>query len=318
MLSCLESFDAGSTMYMGMRGKSVVSRRCGFGAGGGERKAFTLVELLVSISVVSFVAAILLPVLSAARRRARFVICANNQRWIVQAANLFAADNDGFYPESVATLGTIKDFWNWQEPMMLVGYTARSPRMHRSVSAYLRAYISNANVLYCPGAPGRYKYLRQAWDAGDEWDNPETPVGTDPLSGTYCLYWSYVGRLQGRNHFFYGPQSSTASPSQSRLLVTDYFGYDHYRSPRAYGSSERFSGASVTEGTLLSSPYWSGRSGAAAPEINLHAGYIDGRVETWRASDSVAMKVIVDPKTGEPYRPGIGPGEFYLPENALR
>ncbi|UCG50345.1 MAG: type II secretion system protein, partial [Phycisphaerales bacterium] len=84
-----------------MRGKSVVSRRRGFDTGGGERKAFTLVELLVSISVVSFVAAILLPALSAARRRARFVICANNQRQIVQAVNLCAADNDGFYPESV-------------------------------------------------------------------------------------------------------------------------------------------------------------------------------------------------------------------------
>ena len=296
----------------------MVSRRRGFDAAGGERKAFTLVELLVSISVVSFVAAILLPVLSAARRRARFVVCGNNQRQIVQAVNVFAADNDGFYPESVATLGTIDHFWNWQEPMMLIGYTARSPRMHRSVSAYLRAYISSANVFHCPGAPARYKYLRQAWEAGDEWDNPETPVRTDPLSGTYCLYWGYTGRLERRDHLFYGPQSSAASPSQSRLLVTDYFGHDHYRSPQAYGSSERFAGASVTEGTLLSSSYWSGRSGAPArPEIKLHAGYTDGRVETWQASDAVAMKVIVDIKTGEPYRPGIGPGKFYLPENAL-
>ena len=50
---------------------------------------------------------------------------------------------------------------------MLTGYRARSPRMHRSMSAYLRGYIEDADTMYCPGAPKKYRYLQDSWDAGD-------------------------------------------------------------------------------------------------------------------------------------------------------
>lgn len=284
-----------------------------------RNRGFTLIELLVVISVISVMAGILLPALSKARDQARKLLGANNQHQIVNAVSFFAADNDQKYPESVATIGA--EWWNWQEPMMLTGYRARSPRMHRSMSAYLRGYIEDASTMYCPNAPERYKYLQEAWNAGDDWDNPQTTPVKDPVSGTYCFYWNYTGYLEGRDYLFKGPRNSAGGSWQSKLLVSDYFGYDHQRNPNSYGSCERFPRASITEGTLLSSAYWSDKSCdvRGAPKIELQAGYTDGHVENFSASDTVTMRVIKVPETGEPYPvgDGVGPGIFYLPRQAL-
>lgn len=285
-----------------------------------RNRGFTLIELLVVISVISVMAGILLPVLSKARHQARKLLGANNQHQVVRAVSFFAADNDQKYPESVATIGA--EWWNWQEPMMLTGYRARSPRMHRSMSAYLRGYIEDADTMYCPNAPRRYKYLQEVWNAGDDWDNPQTTPVKDPVSGTYCFYWNYTGYLEERDYLFKGARNSAGGNWQSKLLVSDYFGYDHQRNPNSYGSCERFPGASITEGTLLSSAYWSDKGSVvqSAPDIKLQAGYSDGHVENFSASDTVAMRVIKVPETSEPYPggDGVGPGVFYLPRQALQ
>ena len=283
-----------------------------------QRRGFTLVELLAVISIIALLMGILTPALSKARTQARRMLGISNQRSIVRAVNLYAMDNDALYPESVATVGP-EGYWNWQEPMKLVGYSTRSPRIHRSMSAYLRTYIEKGRSIYCPGAPRQFKYLEETWAAGDSWDNPDTPMRTDPLSGTYCLYWNYTGYLEDKEYLFEGPRRSTGGRGQSKLLVSDYFGYDYYESPNAYGSCEKFKGAVAAKGTMLISGYWAGRgvSSSPKPQIRLSAGYVDGHVESYSSSDTAAMRVIWKPDIGEPYPHGIGPGEFYLPQAAL-
>jgi len=170
---------------------------------GDEKRGFTLIELLVVISVISVLMAILLPSLRKVRRQANAIVAANNQKEIVSATTIFASDNNERYPESVATVG-FGNNWNWSDPTKLTGNTHRSPGVHRAMSEYLRSYIPDARTMYCPNAPQRYKYLQQAWDAGDAWDYPDDEsFSTDPVGGTYCFYWNYTGhrlcrRSQGR------------------------------------------------------------------------------------------------------------------------
>lgn len=66
-----------------------------------RRAAFTLVELLVVISVVSLLIALLLPALSLARETAMSVNCLSQMRQIGLGLRLYLNDNDQLYPYGV-------------------------------------------------------------------------------------------------------------------------------------------------------------------------------------------------------------------------
>ena len=273
------------------------------------------------ISIISLLMAILVPSLRKVRQQARAVVAAQNQKEIVSATTIFASDNNERFPESVATVGT-GNSWNWSDPTKLTGNKHRSPGIHRAMSEYLKSYIPDARTMYCPNAPQRYKYLQQAWDAGDDWDYPEDDTfSRDPVGGTYCFYWNYTGYVGGRKVVFKGPQGpASGGRNFSKLIVSDYFGYDHWRSPWSHGSCEQFEGAEINPETWLLSAYWF-REGDIEdpPDIELRAGYTDGHVETYSPSDTVPMKVSNNADGTTPYPDGYGSyGIFFLPRNALQ
>src|SRR5688572_25786116 len=65
-----------------------------------KRRGFTLVEILVVLAIITLLAAILLPVLSAVRASGRSAACIANLRQLGQAMQQYTGDND-HYPRGL-------------------------------------------------------------------------------------------------------------------------------------------------------------------------------------------------------------------------
>ena len=280
-----------------------------------NQSAFTLIELLVILAIIILLISILIPSIMRAKEYARSVINANNQRQIIYGVTIYGTDNKNRCPDSVATTG-FGSLWNWSEPTKLISSFPRSIKHYRSVSTYLGSYLSEAETMYCANAPRPpHKYLDRAWQEGEQWDNPDTLMLQDPLGGTFCYYWSYIGYLEGSSTTFRGPKSLSDAHPNSQILVSDYFGYDHWRSPKAYSSCERFYSSRKVQETWLLSSYWAGPAEEESlnPDIPLRAGYLDGHVGVYDSHNLRKMRVSLTPDGSVPYPDGVGPGIFFLP-----
>jgi len=84
---------------------------CGLNTGHRQRRAgrgFTLVELLVVVSIIALLVSILLPSLSMAREQAKLVKCLSHARGMAQAGLVFSQDHAGKFQISTNNVGLDK------------------------------------------------------------------------------------------------------------------------------------------------------------------------------------------------------------------
>ncbi|MBN1125615.1 MAG: hypothetical protein JXA82_11450 [Sedimentisphaerales bacterium] len=275
--------------------------------------------MLVVLFVISLLLSILVPALGRIRNHARRLQSKSNLREIARSVNVYSVDNDDRYPVSVATNGPDVQNLSWTAPNRLMAVDAQGPRQNRSIASYLVSYVDKVQIMHCPNAPRPFKYLEQAWEAADEWDNPDNGTGLDELRGTYCLYWGYRGYLPDSDRVFAGPQTAAGQTGQSNLLATDYFAYDHHRHPDAFASCEKFrAGNDMTSESSFYPSYWQRKTIQSDLSVLPAAVFTDEHVDNYSIEESVPMKISLTCDGSTPFPDRLKAGTFFLPRQAVR
>lgn len=163
--------------------------------------AFTLIELLVVIVIIAIISAILFPVFSQARAKARQSVCSSNMRQIGAAILLYQQDYDGCYvPYEVRyppNRISLDEYYNFGVAEWLKSSVA--PAQERYL---LEPYIRNDAVRLCPSRKQRYKQ-------GGQWHE-----GRYTMNGQFSPYFtSPQGRLD----------SEVSHPSMTMIVWEHYW-----------------------------------------------------------------------------------------------
>jgi len=153
--------------------------------------AFTLIELLVVIAIIAILAAILLPVLSAAQERAHRVTCMNDLKQIGGAIQLFADEHNDQMP-GPTWQGLYEQYDNTdisRLPFYLYGYLAMPVPATNAQSAVLMRCPSCA-AHWTPAAPGTPPMDLQnplSYIANNQATNINSGILTYPFGYPYTL-----------------------------------------------------------------------------------------------------------------------------------
>ncbi|MFW5798288.1 MAG: type II secretion system protein [Planctomycetota bacterium] len=244
------------------------------------RPGFTLIELLVVIAIISVLAAMLLPVLSTARKSARGVQCLNNLRQMVIASQLYANDYDSLYPIA----------YYWQAGPVMVSHAwdfttskdwSQSPPVEEVTPGVLWRGKTVEEVHQCPSFDGAHNWL------------------TDPFTG-YNYNTSYIG---------HGAGESIPEPARTtdvrRPARTALFGDGQYA-----GGANKFMRAPFPNPADVSfSGRYAGTQGYRHLE-RTNVAWCDGSAEAWSEAH-----FNISPST---HQSNIAPGTGFLsPDNSL-
>jgi prepilin-type N-terminal cleavage/methylation domain-containing protein/prepilin-type processing-associated H-X9-DG protein len=150
---------------------------------GHRRRAFTLLELLVVITIIAVLIAMLLPAVQKVRESASRLKCQNNLKQIALACHNYADTNNGF-PVSWAawpSRSQAKAFPN--EYFFLLPYLEQQP-LQQGLSQQFASYT-------CSGGPGSvFTIPVSVYVCPSDSGLPSPPVAEDP-SGNYWALTSY-------------------------------------------------------------------------------------------------------------------------------
>jgi prepilin-type N-terminal cleavage/methylation domain-containing protein len=170
-------------------------------------RAFTLIELLAVIAIISLLASLLAPALKSARDRAMDATCLSNQRQLFAGLALYAADHEGQLPPHnvMNHVRTTVLRSNGFHPHQL----GQSPWVFREwgLGNLIPDYVPMSMAFWCPGYTGGRSYMHIVQDGkfvgSERWALP---------------YWELAGTYSYNSLPYYGGGFSFIFPIKSGLL----------------------------------------------------------------------------------------------------
>ncbi len=125
-----------------------------------RKRGFTLVELLVVITIIAILVAMLMPVLSRAKQRAQGTSCLNNGKQLMLALQLYAGEYTDFYPPNPDDGNTVPGH-NWAGGQAGIGGPQEfdpDVLLDPTRSLLIKYLAHDAKVFKCPADRREGKY----------------------------------------------------------------------------------------------------------------------------------------------------------------